>query len=295
MDVVNVGVIILNYLAYEATMQCIKCFQKLHTEQVHTEIVVIDNGSLNHSYEKLLMEFEKEQNIHIFRINQNLGFAKGNNYGYRRLLEFGKFDYIIFSNDDVMFESPDMYDWIINCDKKYAFGVLGPQIYSVGGKYQQNPLENFTTNRTEAKHVLLLYKKILWKLRIKKIFHIGKKKNDIFEKWDNQYYKTERVDMTLHGSFLIFAKRYFEEFAEPFEPETFLYMEEYLLKLRCNQAGLPMVFSPNYRVNHLQAQSSVMQSDEGISKMIRRQKNLIASLKIYIAKLKETENGKLQN
>lgn len=281
----NIGVVILNYLAYEATITCVECFKEQQQSNVNLCIVVVDNASDNGSYEVLQEKYKDDRAVHVFRTDKNLGFAKGNNFGYKKLCEIMECDYVIISNDDIILKEKNLFQWIIECDEKYQFGVLGPKIYSVRGEFYQSPCSNYTRKIWKCyKNKLFSYRHLL-KLYIKKI--LGYKYDTmIIHKWDNEYYNEASEELTLHGSFQIFSKKYFDYYVEPYNPDTFLYQEEDILKLRCDRKNLPMIYSPAYMVEHLQAFSSSLKQEENLSKEIFRTKQQIKSLGVYMKELK---------
>ncbi len=279
----NIGVVILNYLAYEETIKCVEDFKAQNRENVNLKIIVVDNHSLNESEVALRDKFKGDDIVVIVRTHRNLGFANGNNFGYKKLLDYMQPDYVIFSNDDIILKNDNLFSWIIENDKKYQFGMLGPGIFSESGKFYQNPLENYTRDIRECKKILKQQRIILLKISIKRLLGINKTKNKNKLVLENSaYYEKETTEKTLHGAFQIMSKRYLDLYAEPYDSATFLYMEEYILKLRCDNSKLPMVYSPNYKVLHLQAVSTNMMHTSQIKKDCFRLKNLIKSLKYYM-------------
>jgi GT2 family glycosyltransferase len=119
-----------------------------------------------------------------------------------------------------------------------------------------------------------------------KIFHVHHSQKSV--SWTNYYNINEvQIDATLHGSFLIMSKEYLSSFDKPFDPGTFLYMEEDILKLRCDKKNIAMVYSPEYEVQHLQAVTTNLIVKDYNEKMIFRIKNIRKSLKRYIQIIKE--------
>ncbi len=59
----NIGVIVLNYLAYSETIQCVRSFLKQDFNNNVVRIVVVDNCSDNDSYSILHEEFINEKNV----------------------------------------------------------------------------------------------------------------------------------------------------------------------------------------------------------------------------------------
>lgn len=283
---VRIGVVILNYLAHEATVQCVEDFKKQDRTGVELRIVIVDNHSPNDSEAILKSRFGQDEDVTVISADRNLGFAKGNNLGYSKLLEYMTPDYVIFSNDDILLPQAGLFEWIQKCDCAYRFGMLGPDVFSVSGQFHQSPMPNYSTDLNACKGKLKIMRRSYLKMRIKRLLGIQKRRTPVPVIQDSPGYDQADSSLTLQGSFQIMSKRYLEQYGTPYDAGTFLYMEEYIVKLRCDQKGLPMVYSPDYRVNHLQALSTNLINDTPLKKDIFRTKHHIRSLKRYIALLK---------
>ena len=71
----KIGIILLNYCNYDLTIDCIESIKK--SSYQNYEIIVIDNNSPDNSGKQL----SKLDNIRFLQMNENLGFAAGNNRG----------------------------------------------------------------------------------------------------------------------------------------------------------------------------------------------------------------------
>lgn len=92
-----------------------------------TKIYVIDNGSTDHSYEKLKQQATDK--ITVYRAKENKGFAAGLNEGaHLAIEELGDCD-IIFSNSDVIIYSDENLKVLQETSRSNEIGVLGPVIY----------------------------------------------------------------------------------------------------------------------------------------------------------------------
>jgi GT2 family glycosyltransferase len=76
-----VSVIILNYNGLKFAEACVRAV--LESDYPKLEVLVVDNGSFDGSYELLTRLFGTVPNVKIVRNSRNLGFAEGNNVGYR--------------------------------------------------------------------------------------------------------------------------------------------------------------------------------------------------------------------
>lgn len=290
-NLTSVGVVILNYLAYEESINVTQQFLRLPSDDINLHIVIVDNHSNNQSYNKLYDKFNDNQKVTIVKTNKNLGFANSNNYGYFELTKHIKPDFVIFSNSDIVLKDDRLFEWITNNYKSHNFAVLGPSIYSLQGEFHQNPCNNrimqVTWNRRRL-YKLYLKRGILYIYKIlpilRKIRHIKKLKK-VHDDWGD--YKNYTESKTLHGSFLVMSKKYFEEYKTPFDTGTFLYLEEDILKYRCLKKNLRMVYSPEYEVDHKQAVSTKKVDFSELNREIIRKNNEINSLKRYIKVIRE--------
>lgn len=292
----KIGVVILNYLAYEESIELTNQFLELESPGNCTDmhIVIVDNSSANESYDILSKKFVGNPKVTVAQTNKNLGFANGNNYGYKVLLKVFIPDYVIFSNSDIVLKDKNLFKWIIDNDKQHQFGILGPSVWSLRGNFHQNPLDNRKTNLVWNE--LQLKKQYLRKIKLhivntfpflhdlKHMIHKSAEQTANADWGDYTKYTEEK---TLHGSFLVMSQRYLSQYETPFDPGTFLYMEEDLLKLRCMKKHIKMVFSPDYEVNHKQAVSTKKVDRSKTKRKIIRINNEINSLKRYIEVIKK--------
>ncbi len=86
--------IILNYNGLRFAEDCVRSV--LASDYPDFEVVVVDNGSGDGSYEVLRQSFGTIPNVRIVRNSRNLGFAEGNNVGYKN----SKGDIVVFLNID---------------------------------------------------------------------------------------------------------------------------------------------------------------------------------------------------
>lgn len=277
----KIGIVILNFLAYKTTIETVASFDKQSADEFQVHFIIVDNCSPNESFIELSNKYIGRDDITVIKTEKNLGFACGNNYGYHALLDVMQPDFVIISNDDILLPQDGLYHWIADCYEKYHFAVLGPDVFSVNGNFHQSPGPVFTRDVKKCKQIIANYKKKLLKCRIKKLIH--KTEQYQLPTWKNDAYNQFHDDLTLHGSFQVFSADYFTCFNEPYDSTTFLYMEENILKLRCDQNKLHMIYEPGYQVHHLQAVATNMISQTNIEKTIFRTKNMLQSLKVYFS------------
>ena len=121
----KIAIVILNYLNYWDTIECVE--SALRIDYKDKEIVIVDNGSSNESFERLNKEFKSNHHIFILQSKKNVGFAKGNNIGIKFSRCQLKADYILVVNNDVVFRDWTILKKMINHDRS-NIGIIGCDI-----------------------------------------------------------------------------------------------------------------------------------------------------------------------
>ena len=101
------------------------------------KIVVIDSGSTDGSREYL----EDLDNIHLIKLDKNIGFVKGNNLGMQYALD-NKAEYVVLLNQDIEVKE-DFLDYLVNTaesDKK--IGIVQPLMIYYENKEEINSKGN---------------------------------------------------------------------------------------------------------------------------------------------------------
>ncbi|HEV0331240.1 TPA: glycosyltransferase family 2 protein, partial [Streptococcus pneumoniae] len=75
----KIGIVILNYLNWEDTLECINSLRSQSDQDF--EAVIVENGSPNESVSRIRDYIKNDKNIHICVVDNNLGYANGNNMG----------------------------------------------------------------------------------------------------------------------------------------------------------------------------------------------------------------------
>lgn len=122
----SVAAIVLNYDGREVTLQALASLCAVDYQPF--EVVVVDNGSTDGSYEAIAAAFPEVVQV---RTEQNLGPAGGANLGIRHALERG-FDYLLILNNDIEV-APDMVTEMVRlAESDPAIGLVGPKAYYHG-------------------------------------------------------------------------------------------------------------------------------------------------------------------
>ncbi len=215
----QVFIIVLNWNNYQDIKECLDSLRKI-TYPNH-EIIVVDNGSIDNSGEKLEQEFPQYTFI---RNDSNLGFAEGNNVGIRYALKRGA-DYVLLLNNDTVVDPGFLESLVGIAETDGQIGVVGPIIYFYD-KPQVIQSIGARMNFWKGSHPI-----------------IGIREVD-----RGQYDKPMEVDY-VSGAALLVKRRVIEDIGL-LDADYFLYGEEVDWCYRAAKAGYKIVAVPESKIWH---------------------------------------------
>lgn len=289
----HVSFIILNYYASELTIGCIESILK-NIKYNNISIVVVDNGSPNESGEYLQKLYRNEKAVTVLLSDKNLGFANGNNLGYKYAKEKLNADYMVITNSDTIFEQSNFVELLIEFHEKEKYYIAGPDLYTPGGMHQ-NPRRMKMLSKNEVKKVLLIKQIFLWYFKLKQSLHIGDKIH-ILEDWyahkdknnqKNRCYDIRYQDVVLVGACIIYSPEYIANEKYGFCPDTFMYGEEDLLTYMCMKKNYKIMYFPELSVYHLNGETTKKKYENVLEKNIFTYKYIIEGCKILLKHMKE--------
>lgn len=277
------GFVILHYLTDQDTIKCVESIINTCNTNDYC-IAIVDNFSNNGSIEKIEEKYKSVKNIYFLKNSKNLGFAKGNNVGYEFCKKELKCTTIIVLNNDTILNSKNILEQIELDETNYHPAIIGPDIQSMIDGGHQNPMKKVLIDRRIIKKQMRKYRMLLL---INKVFLYdiikksgGKKET---EKSVQDFESEYKENCYLHGSFVIFTKRFIEQYDYAFYPETFLYNEELILKKICENGNLKTLYDPNIKVLHKEDSSTnVLTKNNNRKKRSFVFKNLINSYKVLL-------------
>lgn len=253
--------VILHYNTIDDTRECVSSIRKF-IEDGSYHIIIVDNGSPNGSGQILANDYQNDKDITVIFNNENLGFARGNNVGIKYAKENLKADFIILANSDTVLMDDSFISRVSNEYVNSGFAVLGPKEVIPTPPYVYKQEKSSLMTRKECFISML---KIIWSIILNFIGvdlwyqrNISKKNKRAY----NFNPEIRQENLQLHGFFLVFSKRYFDEY-DGLNDRTFLYREEELLLLRLSKKKLKSVYLPELQVFHKggKATSSLYESD----------------------------------
>ena len=248
----KIGYVILHYLTYDVTIECVeKVLNQLGKNDV---IVIVDNGSHNKTGIKLFNKFKEYKNVHTILNDKNLGFAKGNNLGFKYLKDNYDIDLIVMINNDVLIEQVNWRNQLISIYNKEYFDLLGPEILDIKRNHTecnpQNPIHT-TYHRVKFAKFMNDLKYLMSYVGLDTI--IEKISNSATKNKETKIInkKSIKYNVQLAGCCWIFGKRYIDMF-DGINPDTFLYLEEQILFYRIQSNNMKSMYSPFLEVVHLE-------------------------------------------
>lgn len=223
----KIGVVVLNYIKYQETMNCVDSLLDSSFWNNSFSIVIVDNGSGNESVSELRNKYQNIEFIHIIETEKNLGYAKGNNLGIEYLRRMG-IDNIFIANSDLVFPGSQMLRELVG-EKKEGDALLVPTIKNPNGGLDQRVIY-------KKKYFFLRMFKELIKSIIKDLLKISSKPN-------TDYINSQKItemysdSYVVSGSGFMLTNYFFEQYSGLFS-KTFLYGEECATIILLNKAGL---------------------------------------------------------
>lgn len=226
----NFSFLILNYNSYGRTRSCINNLIHLKGD---FNILVVDNSPPNKKFERLKNTFKKP-NIYFISTGKNLGYSKGNNFGFNYFKEKKLIgEYVVILNNDV-----DVFqDFIINVSKTISKHsnppVFSPRIIHKSTGLCQGPYKRDYIFKYFLEGIFPILGFIRVKTEQKKI---------------NSIKTFSKVFRTM-GCCIIFQSKLFDDIGG-FDENVFLGSEEEILAEKLIKIGLGFYYDPSYYVIH---------------------------------------------
>ena len=250
-----VPVIILNWNRSDLTISLVNNIVNVESG-FDLRFIVVDNGSTN-EHRNMLIDFANtnnwltvaetefqdcclKTNQHILLLlDNNYGYAKGNNFGLKLARKLG-YKYALVSNNDVVIEKPVLSVLMSAFNELENVAVVGPRVYDPNGK-RQGP---YSKPNLYQNFFYPVFIPVLWpikKLIIKIISRIRDGKT--------------RYCYSLIGCFLLMDLDVIEKVGW-FDENTFLYAEEIILAEKLEKVGYKMAYVDSVYIKHMHGQST---------------------------------------
>jgi GT2 family glycosyltransferase len=246
----DLSIIIVSYNTRDLTLRCINSL-KDDRFTFKKEVIVVDNGSTDGSYEELK---KLGKGIKLIRNKANLGYAKANNQG----IELASGNYILLLNSDTVVKKKACEEMVRFAKKTPDAGVIGCSLINSDGSIQAS-CYRFPT--------LLLALKQYW---------LGE--SGLLDKFAPKGNNPVEVDIVVGAAFLITPaaiKR-----VGFLDERYFMFYEDFDYCRRLKRAGLKVYYLPSAGVVHSHGASG-----KNIAEEKNQWRRLIPSSKIYHGKV----------
>lgn len=127
MEMKKIVFLILNYNACKLVEETVNTLQLL-SEQI--SILIVDNASTDNSYYTLKKTYIDVKNVQIKKINSNLGYARGNNFGFKYIKQnYKDVQYVVVMNPDIVVKDREtiisMYEFL---EKNEEYAIASCQV-----------------------------------------------------------------------------------------------------------------------------------------------------------------------
>lgn len=119
----RVAVVILNWNQPQLTLDCLASLQAM--DYPNYSALVVDNGSADDSVARISATYP---GVEVLALDENLGYAEGNNRGMAHALAHGA-DYVLILNNDTLV-APDMLSRLVAfAASRPCLGIAGPTMF----------------------------------------------------------------------------------------------------------------------------------------------------------------------
>lgn len=122
----KVLVITLNYNQVDYTKKCIKSL--LDSKYDNFKIILIDNGSTEENYAELKRVIPNSDKILIKRIEKNIGYVGGVNFGLKECLKMDS-EYIIIMNNDTIMHEEAIGELVASCKRHNNKAIVTGKVF----------------------------------------------------------------------------------------------------------------------------------------------------------------------
>lgn len=193
--------------------------------------------------ETLATDPPKSKGIYIVPLADNVGFARGNNWGVKFLLHNFDCSHLLFANNDVEILSSNCLSVLIDkLNDNPEIGAIGPRIFCLDGG-EQLPHDGYVS----------VYRQIGWHL-----LPFLRKNKPIPVAQKDSTPRPSGYTYWVQGAFMVMRTDDFLR-AGMFDPATFLYAEEPILAERLKAFGKRMYYENSVSILHYEGGTIVKQ------------------------------------
>jgi GT2 family glycosyltransferase len=228
---IDISIITVNYnLADEIEKCLISLINVLNSQnQIGYEVIIVDNNSPDKKLPDVEKKFKKD-NIQFYYLDKNIGFGKGNNFGFSK----ASGEYICFLNPDTLIKE-EIFTRIIDLfNNDESVGIIGPK------QQVRPPFFDFSAGFSPNIFFQFFH-----------LFGIGVFFEGFITYLFTKLKKKEffKVDWILGAA--IFIKSSLFKKVNGFDKDYFLFSEEVDLCKRVSDLGYKIIYYPKLQIDHI--------------------------------------------
>ena len=231
----DLSIVIVNYNVEYFLEQCLNSVIQA-TQQLRTEIIVVDNNSSDGSIEMLKLKF---QGVQLIENKENVGFSRANNQGIK--LSQGK--YVLLLNPDTVIEEQTLTKIVSRMDKDDTIGGLGVRMVDGKGNFLPESKRGLPTP-------IVAFYKIFG---LSSLFKKSKKFGRYHLSYLNEFEENE-IEI-LSGAFMCMRKKVLDEIGL-LDEDFFMYGEDIDLSYRIIKSGYKNLYFPDTTIIHYKGEST---------------------------------------
>ena len=233
----DLSIIVINYKTKQVTADCLRSL-KQSADQLKKEVIVIDNGSADGSYQYLKNKFPWAR---VYSSGANLGFARGNNFGAKK----AKGNYLWLLNSDTIIK-PSTIKALVKLAVKHNSQIASCKLLNPDGSTQ--PQGGFLPR---------LFRLAAWMFFIDDLPLIRSLIKP-YQQRQPRFFDHRQQPGWLSGTALLVKRSLYNQF-NGLDKNIFMYGEDIEFCLRAAQKGIKLDYFPQPELTHLgQASGSSM-------------------------------------
>lgn len=266
----DISIVIVNYNVKYFVEQAIASIYQSNTTLKY-EILVVDNNSSDGSVEMILQKYPE---VRLFALEENLGFSKANNIGFRE----ARGDYCLILNPDTLIQEDSLDRCYQYLENKLDVGALGVRMIDGSGSFLPESKRGFPKLATAFFKTTGIYR----------LFPSSEYFNSYYQGHIDEN-QTAEVDV-LSGAF-IFVRKSLLDLVGGFDERYFMYGEDIDLSYQMQKQGYKNVYFPQTTIIHYKGESTKKGSLNYVkvfyqAMILFAEKNLKKNGRILIALLK---------
>jgi N-acetylglucosaminyl-diphospho-decaprenol L-rhamnosyltransferase len=223
----SLSVLIVNWKSKDYLRECLKSIQ-VTSEELVTQIVVVDGGSFDGCGEMLANEFPSVQFV---QSGKNLGFGRSNNLGFEQVTG----ELLFLLNPDTELKPNALQRMLLTLEELPQAGIIGARLLNTDGSLQTSCVQSFPTPLNQALDSNL-FRELFPKSKL----------------WGTYpaFFSDESVAVeAISGASMLMRSDTFRRI-EGFDPKYFMYGEDMDLCRKTHNLELKVYFQPQAEIIH---------------------------------------------